>query len=262
MPIKLITQITRFVGILVPLAILCGCSTPIQSEAPHPPVLRRQLVKNYAIGQMLTVNVGEPMIKFQDYWLEDSEAPVAIPSKTVELTGGIVTIKLVAGKKYPVRGKYTLDGVDYTIVATTDDLQAYGAVLLKSDGSLHNRVVGAMPDLNGWGYPSGQPPKKMVKVIYTFTISDPSVRLTRETNTNIQISKGYENYELLYTGISSNALNLTYREFSPEGLARVAFFQSLTYEAAAKSITFKKYRIHVDKASSESISFTVLADGN
>ena len=47
------------------------------------------------------------------------------------------------------------------------------------------------------------------------------------------------NYELLYTGVSATGLNLTYREFSPEGLARVAFFQNLTYEAAAKSIAFE-----------------------
>jgi hypothetical protein len=78
----------------------------------------------------------------------------------------------------------------------------------------------------------------------------------------VKTTKGYENYELLYTGVSATGINLTYREFSPDGLARVAFFQNLTYEATAKSIAFKKFRIAVEAATSESITFTVLADGH
>ena len=37
----------------------------------------------------------------------------------------------------------------------------------------------------------------------------------------------------------ASGLNLTYREFGPEGTARVAFFQNLTYEVGAKITTFK-----------------------
>jgi hypothetical protein len=85
--------------------------------------------------------------------------------------------------------------------------------------------------------------------------------IIRESTPNITTTKGYENFELLYTGINSNALNLTYREFSPDGFARVAFFQNVTYDAGTKSITFKKFKIAVDHASSDSITFTVISDG-
>ena len=62
---------------------------------------------------------------------------------------------------------------------------------------------------------------------------------------------GFINYELLYTGSNASGINLTYREFSPEGLARVAFFQNLTYPADARSITFKQLRIRVERASAD-----------
>ena len=101
---------------------------------------------------------------------------------------------------------------------------------------------------------------ELIAVVYALTISDPSVRLIREKVETIKIAKGYENYELLYTGVSATGLNLTYREFSPDGLARVAFFQNLTCESGAKNIAFKKFRISVVKATSEAMTFTVLSD--
>jgi hypothetical protein len=88
------------------------------------------------------------------------------------------------------------------------------------------------------------------------------MRIIEESVPVVKTTKGYENYELLYTGVSATGINLTYREFSPDGLARVAFFQNLTYEATAKSIAFKKFKIAVEAATSESITFTVLADGH
>lgn len=198
----------------------------------------------------MTVNVGDPIIKFQDFWVETTESSVATPDKTVNLKGGPVDVTLVAGQRYPVRGRMSIEGADYVVVGTTDNPADYRAVLVKPDGTLHNRVAAANPQLSG-----------LVLVIYTLTISDPATKMVRETSQNVKSSKGYENFEILYTGTNSNGLNLTYREFSPDGLARVAFFQNLTYEAGARIIAFKKYRIAVDHASSESITFTILVDG-
>lgn len=240
-----------YVCLLLAATTLGGCATQLQMEGPRQVDERHQSLKNYNVGQKITVNVGDPMIKFQDFWLNVTEAPVAIPTQTVNLKGGFVNITFLAGQKYPVRGKMSFEGADYVVVANTDNPSDYQAVLVRADGTLLNRVVVGSPQLNG-----------VVVVVYTMTISAPSARMVRETRQSVTSTKGYENFELLYTGTNSNGLNLTYREFSPEGLARVAFFQNLTYEAGAKSITFKKYRLAVDQASSESITFTVLADGH
>jgi hypothetical protein len=240
----------QYVCLVFSLAFLGGCTTALQPESPRRLEDQRRFVKNYIVGQPMTVNVGDPMIKFQDFWIETTESPVATPDKTVNLKGGPIDVTLVAGQKYPVRGRMVIEGENYSVVALTDNPVEYRAVLVKPDGTLHNRVAGANPAYKG-----------LVLAVYTLTISDPAARMVRETNQNVKASKGYENFEILYTGTNASGLNLTYREFSPDGLARVAFFQNLTYEAGAKSIAFKKYKIAVDRASSESITFTVLVDG-
>lgn len=244
----------RYVCFVFLLALLGACAIPLQPEVQRRLEDQHQLVKNYVIGQSMTVNVGDPMIKFQDFWLETTESSVAIPDKTVNLkVGGVrsIEVTLVAGQKYPVRGRISIDGMDYMVVGAPEPPGEYRAVLVKPDRTLHNGLAVAGPP-----YLSG-----LVLTPYTVTISDPAAKIIRETIQNVKSSRGYENFEILYTGTNSNGLNLTYREFSPEGIARVAFFQNLTYEVGAKIITFKKYRIAVEHASSESITFTVLADG-
>jgi hypothetical protein len=238
---------------------LGGCATPLTQETPQPLPDKHEFVRNYQVGNPITVNVGEPMVKVRDYWTASTESAVAIPERDVNLKGGLVNIDLLGGHKYQVKGRVNIDGKDLTAVAFEEHPIAFRAVLINADGTLHNRIaastlrVGTLGSLNRGD--------ELIPVAYTLTISDPSVRLIREKVETIKITKGYENYELLYTGISAAGINLTYREFSPDGLARVAFFQNLTYEANAKNITFKKFRISIESATSESITFTVLSDG-
>jgi hypothetical protein len=238
---------------------LGGCATPLKYETPQLLPDKHEFVRNYRIGDPMTVNVGEPMVKVRDYWMESTESSVAVPERDVNLKGGLVNVDLLGGKKYQIKGRANIDGKDLTAVAFDEQSTTFRAVLINADGTLHNRIAFASLGVGPFG--SLNRGDELIAVAYTLTISDPSVRLIREKVETIKIAKGYENYELLYTGVSATGLNLTYREFSPDGLARVAFFQNLTYEAGAKSITFKKFRIAVEKATSESITFTVLADG-
>jgi hypothetical protein len=210
---------------------------------------KRQYLKNYVVGQKKTVNIGEPMVKFQDYLVETVESSVASPERTLNLKGGTVDITLYAGQRYPVRGRMVVDGSEYTVVATTNTPN-YAAVLVRQDGTLLDREAIHNSQVGG-----------LVLVVYRLTISDPSVRLIRDSQQNVKSTNGYENFELIYTGTNANSLNIAYREFSPDGLARAAFFQNLTYEAGSRFITFKNFRIAIENASSETITFTVVSDG-
>jgi hypothetical protein len=70
--------------------------------------------------------------------------------------------------------------------------------------------------------------------------------------------KGFK-YELLYNGISSNTLNITYREFVDQ-MARPAFQQDLTYTVSGTGptdIVFRGARITVYKADNSSVRFVV-----
>ncbi len=242
--------IFTLVGITLVAGGLGGCATQLQGTGERRFSAEHHVMKNYSIGVPRTVTVGEPMVKVQDYWTERVEFPVMIPDRTVTISGGVVRITLNAGQKYPVRGIYAADGHEYRAVATTDNPVQHQAVLVNQDGTLHNRVIATGPGMNGY-----------VRVAYTMDISDPAAKLEPERAQVVNTKNGYENFEILYTGLSSNSTNLAYREFSPEGMARVAFFQNLSYESGAKTIAFKQFRIAIDRATSESVTYTVLTDG-
>ena len=243
--------------VMLTAVLLCsGCSTPLRVEGPSTLSEQHTFVKSYSLGEQKTVTVGDSMVKVEDYWIENLGSQFASPTKNVTLKIGLGSMTLEAAKRYRIKGTIDVNGIE-CLVFPIKESEGLGTVLAQCalvapDGSLVNRMA---------TYILRTGRESIMVSPYDLTISDPTVRIVRESTPVVKTTKGYENYELLYTGVSATGLNLTYREFSPEGLARVAFFQSLTYEAGAKSITFKKFRIAVEKATSESITFTVLSDG-
>lgn len=227
--------------------LISGCATKIQQEPSKFFKPKNVKAQNYTIGKALTANVGESMVKFQDFWEVISETSVASIDKPVRLTGGGATIDVVIepGVKYKVIGYMKDEFQRYMLIR----LSTGHLAMIKDDGSLHNHVASQINN------------NEIIQVVWDLSNSDSSARVTREIEKRIDVKNGYENFELLYTGVNANGLNLTYREFSPEGLARVAFFQNLSYPPNSKLITFKKYKIEVERANSRDVVFTILEDG-
>jgi len=221
---------------------LVGCGTPMQREESTFLGSENFKDKNYSIGKSQSATVGEPMVKFQDYWTTTSEKSVATFSNKVTLKGGPLEFTALPNKQYPIKGSVTLDGVKYTLVDVGH------LIMVKPDGTIRDRVAAAGTS-------------EVIVVIWTMSISDPTVTVSKETIRQVDSRKGYENFELLYTGLSAGAINVTYREFSPDGLARVAFFQNLTYPVTSKSISFKKFKIEIESTTSDNITFKVIEDG-
>jgi hypothetical protein len=82
-------------------------------------------------------------------------------------------------------------------------------------------------------------------------------QMTRNDDAKVDAARGYTNFELIYTGSSGGTLHITYREFSPDDLARTAFFQDLSYAATQKVIRFRNIEIQVIDATNEHISYKV-----
>ena len=79
--------------------------------------------------------------------------------------------------------------------------------------------------------------------------------------TEIDQSKTFINYEIVFTGTTANSMNFLYREYTAADLARPAFHQNLTYPINTEIIRFRQTRIKIHEVSSESIKYTVLEDG-
>lgn len=236
--------------ILAATVALTACAIPMRPEGERHVGNQHVLKKNYEVGKPLTVNVGDPMVKVQDYWEDSFEEPSATPNKSFTMTGGPVSVAFQAGQSYQVKGRLAVDGKDYQVVANQSNPVQYQAALLGDDGKLLPRIVVTGPGMNG-GH---------VLVIYTLQISPPDATLVRQPKAKVNTNKGFINYELLFTGVTDNAINLTYREFSPEGLARVAFFQNLTYPRNSPTVTFRNLKMSIDQVSGDSITFRVLED--
>ncbi len=92
--------------------------------------------------------------------------------------------------------------------------------------------------------------QKTGKIHTTSTITGPvSAKLTDSVR-----------YELLYSGLSNDTLNLTYREFSND-MARPAFYQEAKYqyrEGEPVLVSFRGAEIEVIKATNTEIEYRVL----
>lgn len=252
---------------LTAIALICfvsGCSSTVVQTQPRRTQVEHKVFKNYNLGSPIFVNVGDPVIKIQDYWFETfDETAVTLSGDLVVSWGGLGGLLPDAffkrGVPYQLKGSAEVDGLSYSVVASYEfrDRKSgnpvknpigWIGILVKDDGTiLPTRIVGVS--------------SAGVQSFYTASISNTTVTTKREKRYVVDSTKGYENYEVLYTGLNSSGLNFTYREFSPEGLARVAFFQNLTYPLGVSRINFKKFRIQVNSADAERVSLTIIEDG-
>jgi hypothetical protein len=67
-------------------------------------------------------------------------------------------------------------------------------------------------------------------------------------------------YELIYSGMSGRTINLSYREFTTDGMARPAFTQELHYNADEPTLRFRNLQVGIRGATNEKLTYAVLAD--
>ena len=203
----------------------------------------QKIVKNYTIDQPVTSTVGESMIAVKDYWQTETAFEAYKVPVDFRLKSCIVgSIPLKAGTELRIVGSKERDNIKYNLV---DILPGSGLrLLVGQDGDIPGFIVNAFGFGQGCRY----------KV-------DPAVALEPIKGVDVDTTKGYVNFELVYSGTAGNSIRILYREYSPDNLARSAFNQELTYDKDSKTISFKKLRIEVLSASSNEIRFIVRSDG-
>ncbi len=247
----------RGILFLVVAIVLGGCASVgyLRPGSHGAPVEFRVLEKNYEIGEIRSVYVGEPLIRQRDYYQVSKPIDKIratnnftihnIPSIpwapwTVPWTAAIGT----ADETYTIIGTVTHDGNNYNVFridsspewgfAVSDD-----GVLLKNPLSLRNNLLLPME---------------------MYRIEPESTRFIRSTETAIDTKRGYINYEIIYTGLNDKSVNLLYREYPPEDIAKPASYQNLTYPLNSNILRFRKIRIELKKATDQQITFAVLED--
>ena len=245
------------VGLLVTI-FASGCGQYVRPLTRMQIGTERVFDRNYEIGQKKFAYVGQPIVKVKDYQVN------RFSTNFMQASDDFVIISdeknVFNGRKntdFLVRGETELDGEVYRLVslpikggegynyAVSKGIIKNGfSALVKSDGSIHSKLM--LDDVIM---------KSSVK------ISPSDVRLTPTSDEEIELDPGYLNYELIYAGTDGKLITMTYREYTPDNLARPAFFQNLVYEAGKSEIRFRDTAIQIHEATNEKIVYTVLSDG-
>jgi hypothetical protein len=231
---------SRFVVVAI-VAALAGCvRVPVVPTSPISS-FRQETSRNYTLRQRAQVNVGDSVIRVKDYYLTQISEPYFTPIESFTFLPAL-NLTFTQGQRYAIAGSTERAGRTWAMVR--HPTEANWRILVSEGGDVHNEAVRIMTGFRG-----------------PYAINPSTAKMKRMMGEErIEASKPYTNYEIIYNGTDKASLLFTYREFSPEGLARPAFYQNLTYDAKAPIIRFKKFRIEIHSASNEGIVYTVLED--
>jgi hypothetical protein len=242
-------SLCKLVAIASGISLIMGCSTPYTPDLAKRVESKQVVDYNYKVGEPVFASVGEPIVKVQDFTVVSTDSAWVTPDRTITIhAGSDANITLEAGVQYLILGTTLIDGERYSLVQTPFGAPMGGSwlVLVSEDGSLYPRIATL-----GIGLIFRQ---------LRHTISDPSVQFARGRIEAVDRKASYKNFELIYTGLGSSGLSISYREFDPENINRVSSDLSLTYDADAEHITFRDFKIQINNVSRDAIEVTVLQD--
>lgn len=222
------------------------------------------VLKNYIPGVERTAFIGQSMITVSDYMaiteLKTYKGIHFKPSKAHQLIvkhenkfGKVVeTIIPLDNNEYEIDLSTNIQNLKYYIVRITDSNgNTWGLLIddknmisdkyiVNNEMNRYHKIISITPSVGG--------------ISYAGTVEDTVDREPRYVPADL-------NYELIYSGLNKVAVNITYREFTRDNIARAAFFQNLSYEPGSKQIRFRDTLINIEEITNEKIRYTVVSDG-
>ena len=229
----------------------------------RPGLVRHSYATNYVKGETKTSYVGQSVLRVRDYYLyldyatktisptENFILNAKIPEKSSVYDFTVIGLK---GKTYDAYYKERIDGVLYDIVYFTDSNgnNTYGVLIDPAGNIKTNAFYGNIVPTE---FELIQPSVKFREAAVKADAFSCSMSVDPYAYTC-----GRANFELIYSGINKNSLNMVYREYSRDDIARTAFYQNLTYEPTAKQIMFKGFIIQIIEATNDKLVYAVVSD--
>lgn len=239
---------SRIIALISIHFILVGCAIPIKPVQIHYLGSDHVVEKNFEKGVERRSYVGESVIEMKDYYINKYEKDTLKATVDVNiyrhhhfLLSPLLIKSCSKGEEVKISGLAQFNEQDYYLISPNPG-NGDTAIVITAAGEVYNQlfVRGGPSSING-------------------VSSEPSgVVFERNKSLSTDTTKGYVNFEIIYTGIQGNTLRLQYREFTPDDLAKVAFYQDLTYALQSKVIRFRSIKMEIHQATNESITYTVL----
>lgn len=234
--------------IILPIIFLItSCATPISMNSGKVLVNSEVIAdKNYELNIENSAYVGQPIIKVKDYTLNTYESDRMQSSSDFLIEGPVLygnnSFKMT--QFFSVIGTTVVDEQKFTLIQlpSPNTFQSL-RLMIDNNGKPNNKI-----------YNGAQP------LIYSYSFVPRELKFNFVDEDEIDVTSGYTNFEIIYSGSDDEKIYLTYREFTSDNMARASFFQDLTYSKSSKKIRFRDISIDVIEASNESIKFIVLED--
>jgi len=235
-------MIARILAVLLTALSLSACGLSLD---PPPPTVdlgtNHVLDKNYTLTKTAVAYVGENIVAVKDYYTQSTAILGMRPAIDFRYGGRDFSRSHI----YRIIGKYTRDTGTFNVVES--DAPSLH-LLVSDDGVIQPNYIVMIPD-----------GRRLVP--FPTTNPEPlTARMQRVTETKTLTAKGFVNYQIIYNGTDGKSFFLTYREFTPEDMAKTAFYQNLTYSTASKAIRFRNLLIDVRGADNEKITYAVMTD--
>lgn len=235
-------------------ALLVACST-VQTVSPivYQPVsttTEHRVDTTYTIGTPIETFVGGQMLHVEDYYVTTEDSGInsvrLVPTSPFSLrVPPLMSVRVAASDIIDVVGTTLRDGNTFRVVKLPGAPAQLLRFLITEDGAFEGSALNHLGARMGWSY---TPEPSSVRLI-------PAPAVSR-----IDLTKGSQNFELIYSGTTRDSFQLLYREYTQGDLARPAFSQTLVYDTGSDIIRFRNLQIQVIEATSERIRFIVLAD--
>lgn len=219
----------------------CATVTPMRPITSNP---ERIVEKNYEINKLQKVYVGEEIIKVKDYW---------VTHVTQNKMRCLNDFTLTNSRFFNDSAK---KGDTFNVIGTTihDNRRLYLIKFQNPNITAFYGITefGEWADFGVFGGNTGTP---------EFKLNPENTKFELVKETKINTSQGFINFEIIFNGTTKDSINFLYREYTPENMARPAFYQNLTYPIDSDVIRFKEIKIKINEITNESISYVVLNDG-
>ena len=238
------------------LLFISGC-VQIQPLPSGTTTSEHVVEKNYTKNVKQTVYVGQSIVKVKDYYTIESSTPYVEASNDFKIEGTNYFGK--GHTKISILGEITVDNKKYISFLLWKQGGCTAGLIDKNGNFSGKLLFGSinygMRTVNNSGSCTA-----MALSPQTFTIIPGHTTFNIVSNKRIGTNNGFINYELLYGGTNGNSFSVTYREYTPDNLARPAFYQDLTFSNSSKHIRYKNMRIKIHNVDNEEITYTVVED--
>jgi len=236
--------------------LLTGCLS-VRSPVAQLGAIQTKEEKSYTIGVEKTVNVGDSVAIRRSFSYKEVERSDRVKASNefeaqvkFPLTAPVI-YRGQQGEELQVVGTTTVDKKPCRIISMGVARAGVPAGMVVSVET--DQPTGKGVGVNGYG--------SWTTTGVSFSIDRPETKFPIVKRVEVVKDKPYENWEIIFTGRAGENITLVYREFTPDDLAKPAFYQNLTYNLEKeKTFQFRKLRVEVVRVTNEAITFKVLSD--